>query len=127
MKLLGSIGIVIPAKEDVIQLAFPKNGCSKSKSFPNLVEKSPRYVWNLHTNGCAKASITAAVEQKFATVFSRANWITPSKAGVEKQVLLSSQLIPAFAAVRKIDDWMDRCFASFDTAASRPAQDEDFS
>jgi len=53
--------------------------------------------------------------------------VIPAKAGVEKQVLLSSQLIPAFAAVRKIDDWMDRCFASFDTAASRPAQDEDFS
>jgi len=127
MKLLGSIGIVIPAKEDVIQLAFPKNGCSKSKDFPNLVERLPEHVWDLRTKGCAKPSITAAVEQKFATVFSRANWITPSKAGVEKQVLLSSQLIPAFAAVRKIDDWMDRCFASFDTAASRPAQDEDFS
>ena len=53
--------------------------------------------------------------------------VIPAKAGVEKQVLLSSQLIPAFAAVRKIDDWMDRCFASFDTAASRPARDEDFS
>ena len=63
-------------------MAFPKkNGCSKSKDFPNLVEKSPGYVWNLCTKGCAKASITATVEQKFATVFSIANWITPSFAG----------------------------------------------
>jgi hypothetical protein len=74
---------VTPAKEDVIQLAFPKNGCSKSKDFPNLVEKSPGYVWNLRTKGYAKGiHHHYRVEQDFATVFSRANWITPSQAGV---------------------------------------------
>ena len=44
---------VTPAKEEVIQLAFPKNGCSKSKDFPNLVENHRDTLGTCRIKGCA--------------------------------------------------------------------------
>src|SRR5271165_1423816 len=76
--------VVFPAKEGVIQLAGYVDGCRKS-DIQSVFRRNPREVHCCRPiQSWGMTSGTAVIRQKFTTVFRRANWITPSKAGKTK-------------------------------------------